>query len=425
MSFELAGDIGVGTVLNGRYRLEVALGGGGFGQVYSACDQALGRQVAVKVLTLRPEWADGERSARQGRFRREATAAARLSHPNVAAVHDAGEHAGAPFIVMELLRGKDLRQVLSERGALPVADVVAYGIQICAGLEHAHGQGLVHRDIKPENLMLLPRGIVKICDFGLVAERDGNVTRYTEPMSMLGSPPYFAPEQALGGEVTGRSDLYSLGCVLYALLTAAPPFSAGNTVGYAYLHVHEEPAPLAVRRPEVPAALAEVVHALLAKNPADRPAGAAETAERLRAALPPTRPVRPQEPRGSGSTEPARAGQRAVPRTPTMLDRGPRDSAWSRLEEAERLLVAGRFGDADRCYWNLYQQLSRSGGEDEPAAFAALFGRARVLEGFNGAATIVRRLTDLSARTEAALGPDHPLARCVASYAAVRTPPAR
>lgn len=410
MSFELAGEIGVGTVLNGRYRLEVALGGGGFGQVYSACDQALGRQVAVKVLTLRPEWADGERSARQGRFRREATAAARLSHPNVAAVHDAGEHSGSPFIVMELLRGKDLRQVLLERGALPVADVVAYGVQICAGLEHAHGKGLVHRDIKPENLMLLPRGVIKICDFGLVAERDGNVTRYTEPMSILGSPPYFSPEQALGQEVTGRSDLYSLGCVLYALLAASPPFEAGNTVGYAYQHVHEVPEQLTARRPGVPAALAEVVHALLAKNPADRPAGAAETAERLRAA------VRPA---------PAPAPKPELPRTPTVLDRGPQDPAWSRLEEAERLLAAGRFGDADRCYWNLYQQLSRSGGEDEPAAFAALFGRARVLEGLNGAATVVRRLTDLSARTEAALGPDHPLARCVTSYAAVRTPRGR
>ncbi|MCZ4119355.1 serine/threonine-protein kinase [Streptomyces sp. H39-S7] len=418
MSFESAGDIGVGTVLNGRYRLEVALGGGGFGQVYSACDQALGRQVAVKVLTLRPEWADGERSARQGRFRREATAAARLSHPNVAAVHDAGEHSGAPFIVMELLRGQDLRQVLAERGALPVAEVVAYGIQICAGLEHAHGQGLVHRDIKPENLMLLPRGIVKICDFGLVAERGANVTRYTGPMSMLGSPPYFSPEQALGHEVTGQADLYALGCVLYALLAAAPPFSAGNTVGYAYLHVHEAPEQLITRRPGVPAAVAEVVHALLAKDPADRPAGAAETAERLRAALRPAPSRR--------LPEPAKAPRQDLPRTPTVLDRRPQDiTAWSRLEEAERLLAAGRFPDADRCYWNLYQQLSRSGGESEPAAFAALFGRARVLEGLNGPATVVRRLTDLSARTAAALGPDHPLARCVTSYAAVRTPPVR
>lgn len=424
MSFELAGElageIGVGTVLSGRYRLELALGGGGFGQVYSACDQALGRQVAVKVLTLRPEWEDAERSARQGRFRREATAAARLSHPNVAAVHDAGEHAGSPFIVMELLRGKDLRQVLLERGALPVEDVVSYGVQICAGLEHAHGQGLVHRDIKPENLMLLHRGIVKICDFGLVARQDANATRYTEPLSMMGSPPYFSPEQAQGHEVTGRSDLYSLGCVLYALLAAVPPFEAGNTVGYAYQHVHEAPEPLGARRPAVPAALAEVVHGLLAKDPADRPGSAAETAELLRAA---GRPA--QAPAKAPAETPKAVPKKDVPRTPTVLDRGARDTSWSRLEEAERLLAAGRFGDADRCYWNLYQQLSTSGGESEPAAFAALFGRARVLEGLNGAVTVVRRLTDLSARTEAALGPGHPLARCVTSYAAVRTPRAR
>lgn len=218
--------------------------------------------------------------------------------------------------------------------------------------------------------------------------------------------------------MTGRSDLYSLGCVLYALLAASPPFEAGNTVGYAYQHVHEVPERLAARRPGVPAALAEVVHALLAKDPADRPAGAAETAERLRAAA---RPVPAPEP----APAPKPAPKPEMPRTPTVLDRGPQDTAWSRLEEAERLLAAGRFGDADRCYWNLYQQLSRSGGEGEPAAFAALFGRARVLEGLNGAATVVRRLTDLSARTVATLGPDHPLARCVTSYAAVRTPRGR
>ncbi|HEY3477996.1 MAG TPA: serine/threonine-protein kinase, partial [Streptomyces sp.] len=169
----MSGEIGVGTVLSGRYRLEESLGGGGYGHVYAALDQALSRRVAVKVLTLRAEWALGERSERLGRFRREAVAAAALSHPNVATVHDAGEHEGRPFIVMELLRGADFRQVLLDRGGLPVPEVLSYGAQICAGLTHAHGRGLVHRDIKPENLMLLPEGVVKICDFGLVAHRDG------------------------------------------------------------------------------------------------------------------------------------------------------------------------------------------------------------------------------------------------------------
>jgi serine/threonine protein kinase len=394
----VAGEIGVGTVLSGRYRLEELLGGGGFGQVYAAVDQGLGRRVAVKVLTLRAEWADVERSERQGRFRREAVAAAALSHPNVATIHDAGEHEGRPFIVMELLAGTDFRLVLLDRGGLPVPDVLAYGAQICAGLQHAHERGLVHRDIKPENLMLLPDGIVKICDFGLVTHQDPDVTRYTEPQALLGSPPYFTPEQAQGGKVTAQSDLYSLGCVLYAMLAEGPPFTAGNYIGYAYLHVHEEPEPIANRRPEVPAELARLVHQLLAKAPGDRPASAAEVAGRLRALLQPA----------------------ALRRTPTALDRGARHLVWTLLEEGEALLTAERFHEADDRYWQARQQILRQGAENEPASFAALFGRARALEGLNGVAATRRQLDDLAQSTAAALGPDHPLARCTAAYASVR-----
>jgi serine/threonine protein kinase len=391
-------EVGTGTVLSGRYRLEELLGGGGFGQVYAAFDQSLGRRVAVKVLTLRAEWADVERSERQGRFRREAVAAAALSHPNVATIHDAGEHDGRPFIVMELLAGTDFRRVLLERGGLPVPDVLAYGAQICAGLQHAHERGLVHRDIKPENLMLLPDGVVKICDFGLVANSESDATRYTEPQALLGSPPYFTPEQALGGEVTARSDLYSLGCVLYAMLAEGPPFTAGNYIGYAYLHVHEEPEPIVNRRPEVPAELARLIHQLLAKTPSDRPAGAGEVAQRLRAMIRPA----------------------ALRRTPTALDRGARHLVWSLIEEGEGLLAVGRFHEADDRYWQARQHLVRQGADNEPASFAALFGRARALEGLNGIQATRRQFEELAANTAAALGPDHPLARCTAAYASVR-----
>lgn len=394
----MTGEVAVGTVLSGRYRLEELLGGGGFGQVFAAVDQSLGRRVAVKVLTLRAEWAEIERSERQGRFRREAVAAAALSHPNVATIHDAGEHQGRPFLVMELLAGTDFRRVLLDRGGLPVPDVIAYGAQICAGLHHAHERGLVHRDIKPENLMLLPDGVVKICDFGLVTHRDSDATRYTEPQALLGSPPYFAPEQAQGGEVTARSDLYSLGCVLYAMLAEGPPFTAGNYIGYAYLHVHEAPEPIVNRRPEVPAELARLVHQLLAKKPGDRPSGAAEVAERLRAMM---RPV-------------------ALRRTPTALDRGARHLVWTLIEEGEALLSAGRFHEADDRYWQARQQIVRQGADSEPASFAALFGRARALEGLNGVDSTRRQFEEVARSTAAALGADHPLSRCTAAYASVR-----
>ncbi|MBY8878644.1 serine/threonine-protein kinase [Actinacidiphila acidipaludis] len=402
----MADAIGVGAVLSGRYRLEEPLGGGGFGQVYAASDLGLGRRVAVKVLTLRDEWAAGERSERQGRFRREAVAAAALSHPNVATVHDAGDHDGRPFIVMELLRGTDFGRVLLERGGLPVGDVLTYGAQICAGLQHAHEHGLVHRDIKPENLMLLPDGVVKILDFGLVTQRDATVTRYTDPHAVMGSPAYFSPEQARGHEVTGRSDLYSVGCVLYALLAEGPPFSSSTYVGYAYLHVHETPEPLGNRRPDVPGDLARLVHEMLAKDPAERPASAGEVAARLRA-----------------MAHPAAAAAVPVPRSPTALDQGARHLVWTLLEEGEGLLRGGRFAEADRRYWQALQQISRQGADREPASFAAQFGRARALQGLNGEAAVVRRLRQLTEETSAALGSGHPLARCVASYAAERPEP--
>lgn len=395
----MSGEIGVGTVLSRRYLLEESLGGGGFGQVYAARDQALGRRVAVKVLTLRAEWADGERKERQGRFRRETVAAAALSHPNVATVHDAGEHGGRPYLVMELLRGTDFRQVLLDRGGLPVRDVLAYGAQVCAGLQHAHERGLVHRDIKPANLMLLPDGVVKICDFGLVAHLDSTLTRYTDPRAVMGSPPYFSPEQAQGREVTAQSDLYSLGCVLYALLAEGPPFSAGNYVGYAYLHVHEAPERIENRRSEVPPELARLVHRMLAKDPQDRPSSAGEVAERLDAI----------------------AHSAPAPRSPTTLDRGARHALWTLLEEGEGLLDEGRFTDADHRYWQALQQIHRLGAETESASFAARFGRARALEGLNGTTAVVRRLEELAEDTAAALGDGHPLAGCVAAYAAIRT----
>ncbi|SDO74558.1 serine/threonine-protein kinase [Actinacidiphila guanduensis] len=393
----MSGDraIGVGTLLNGRYRLEAPLGDGGFGRVYAAMDESLGRKVAVKVLTLRAEWSPEERAERQGRFRREAYAAAALAHPNVATVHDAGAHQGSPFLVMELLAGEDFGRVLLERGGLPVTEVLSYGAQIAAGLQHAHEHGLVHRDIKPENLMLLPDGTVKVCDFGLAAQQDPTRTRHTAAHAVLGSPPYLSPEQAQGHEVTSASDLYALGCVLYAMLAEGPPFSAGTPVGYAYKHVHVAPEPIARRRPDVPAPLADLVHALLAKSPADRPGSAGEVAERLREMARPA--------------EEARVDARHV--------------LWALLEEGEELLAKQRYTEADRRYWEVLHRLALLGVEGDAAAFAARFGRARALEGMHGTVAAIRRFAEVARESSAALGAGHPLARCLASYAAVRAAP--
>ncbi len=401
----MAEEIGVGTVLSGRYRLEEPLGGGGFGQVYAALDMSLGRRVAVKVLTLRAEWDEGERTERLGRFRREAHAAAALDHPNVARVHAAGEHGGRPYLVMELLAGQDLGQVLLDRGGLPVADVLAYGAQIAAGLQHAHEHGLVHRDIKPENLMLLADGTVRICDFGLVVQRDPAQTRYTAQHAVLGSPPYLSPEQARGREVTERSDLYSLGCVLYALLAEGPPFSAQNAFEYAYAHAHETPERIESRRPDVPGDLAHLVHGLLAKEPGERPVSAddvaRQTAWRCAPSVPDAAHSCDAGPRCAADGVGAAGGGRGNARGREVHRRGPpllgRPSSGSRAKVSRRA----------------------------SASFAAHFGRVRALEGMHGVPAVLGRLEDLAADVRAALGAGHPLTRCVASYTALRAAPAR
>jgi hypothetical protein len=182
------------------------------------------------------------------------------------------------------------------------------------------------------------------------------------------------------------------------MLAEGPPFTAGNYIGYAYLHVHEEPEPIAARRPDVPAELARLVHQLLAKKPRDRPATAAEVADRLRAMMRPA----------------------PLPRTPTALDRGARHLVWTLLEEGEGLLAASRFDEAHDRFWQARQQLVRLRADGEAASFAALFGRARALEGMNGVQAARRHLEEAATETAAALGPDHPLSRCTAAYASVR-----
>jgi eukaryotic-like serine/threonine-protein kinase len=272
----------VSNVLGGRYALLDVLGTGGMATVWRARDEVLGREVAVKVLN--PQHAAD--AAFRTRFEREARHVASLSHPRLVTVFDSGVDETTPFIVMELVAGRTLRQVLDEAGSLPADDAIAIAVGVCEALDAAHAAGLVHRDIKPANIAL-SGGEVKVLDFGIARlEGPGGGTR---TQAVLGTAAYLSPEQALGLPVGPQADLYALGCVLFEMLTGAPPFTADSEVGVAYRQVHDDPGPPSARRPGLPAQLDWITTRLLAKHPADRPPGAAAARAGLLAARTPGR----------------------------------------------------------------------------------------------------------------------------------------
>ncbi len=243
------------------------LGTGGMATVWRATDDVLGRDVAVKVLNSEFE-ADASFVAR---FRREARNVAALRNSRIVTVFDWGVDDSTPFLVMELLVGQTLRQALDESVTLPVSDAVRIAAAVCEALEAAHTAGLVHRDVKPANIVLVGRE-VKVLDFGIARSRFPGATK---THAVLGTAAYLSPEQASGKPVGSQADLYSLGCVLFEMLTGGPPFTADSEVGVAYRQVHDEPEVASALRPGLPAKLDEVVTQLLAKDPAERPPGAA------------------------------------------------------------------------------------------------------------------------------------------------------
>jgi serine/threonine protein kinase len=268
------------TVLGGRYTLLAVLGTGGMATVWRARDEVLGRDVAVKVLN--PQHAAD--AAFVERFEGEARHAAAVSHPRLVTVFDCGVESGTPFIVMELAAGRTLRQVLDEAGMLPPGQAVAIAAAVCEGLEAAHAAGLVHRDITPANIVL-NGGEVKVLDFG-IARADGTRAA-TAAGSVVGTVAYLSPEQASGRPADPRSDLYSLGCVLFEMLTGRPPFTADSAVGLAYRQVHDDPGPPSAWRPGLPAELDQVTARLLAKDPSSRPPTAAAARAGLLSVFPP------------------------------------------------------------------------------------------------------------------------------------------
>jgi eukaryotic-like serine/threonine-protein kinase len=254
----------IGTVLSGRYKLEAKLGSGGMSTVYLARDTTLDRQVAVKVMHREMS----EQADQLERFRQEARAVAKLSHPNVVAVIDAGEDGGHPYIVFEYVEGETLKQRINRVGALGAQEALAYAIEIARGLTVAHARNMVHRDIKPQNVLIDSEGRAKLTDFGISRqlEQDG----MTATGRVLGTTDYVAPEQAMGHPVDQRSDIYSLGVVLYEMLAGEVPFSADSQVGVAMKHVNEELPDVQQRRPELSAAAAMTVERATAKDPDDR-----------------------------------------------------------------------------------------------------------------------------------------------------------
>jgi serine/threonine-protein kinase len=252
----------------GRYQILDKLGRGGMATVYRAHDPGINRDVAIKFLHANLS----EDEEYRGRFLREARAAGGLSHPNIVVVYDVGEIEGRPYMAMELLEGDSLTDVLDKEKTLPVRDVVVMGMQLARALDYSHARGIVHRDIKPGNIVRLKDSkTIKVMDFG-IAHVDDNATREqrTQVGDILGTPQYMSPEQARGDRLDGRSDLFSVGIVLYQMLTGQRPFKADSLVALAVKIAREEPQAIDTLRPQVPASLRRVVERCLAKAPENR-----------------------------------------------------------------------------------------------------------------------------------------------------------
>jgi beta-lactam-binding protein with PASTA domain/predicted Ser/Thr protein kinase len=313
-------------VLGERYEIGGVLGRGGMAEVHRGRDLRLGREVAVKVLR-----SDLARDPSfQVRFRREAQASASLNHPAIVAVYDTGEDrtttGATPYIVMEYIEGETLRDVLRREGRLSPERAMSLCADICGALDFSHRNGIVHRDVKPGNVMITPQGAVKVMDFGIARAVSDSAATMTSTAAVIGTAQYLSPEQARGESVDARSDVYSLGCLLYELVTGAPPFTGDSPVAVAYQHVREDPKLPSSINPVIPAELDAILLKAISKNPANRYQSAAEMRNDLLRAL---------------------AGQR-VEATPVMGD-----------VEKTTILSAARGGHGDAGRWDDEQDRKR------------------------------------------------------------------
>jgi eukaryotic-like serine/threonine-protein kinase len=316
-----------GAIAN-RYALEDRLGSGGMSTVYQATDRVLERTVAVKVLA--EHLSDDEKFV--ARFRREALAVAKLVHPNIVQVYDTGVDAGRHFIVMEYVEGRSGAQLLQTRGSLEPSESVEIAAQACAGLDYAHRQGIVHRDVKPGNLMVIggPAGngemTVKLADFGIA--RAAEQTRLTQVGSVVGTAAYLSPEQSRGEEASGISDVYSLGVVIYQLLTGRLPYEGNSLAELAIRRENERPLPPSSYEPGVPEELSAAVLRALENEPEDRYVDALAFAAALRAGLSGIAPAA-EAPTRALRRDRTAATRVAEPSTPTSPARPARPSRRS------------------------------------------------------------------------------------------------
>jgi serine/threonine-protein kinase len=271
--------VGPGMTFANRYEVKELLGAGGMGLVFRAMDTELGEVIALK--TLKKEMLDQDPNALE-RFKSEIRLARRISHRNVVRTHDLGEHSGSYFITMEYVEGRSLKELIRERGRLPVPVTLTVGKQLCRALEVAHAAGVIHRDIKPQNMVVQSDGVLKVMDFGIARLASGHGS-VTHAGMIVGTPEYMSPEQLMGDELDGRADIYAVGCVLYECLVGNTPITADTPITIIAKVMEETPRAPHTAYADIPVALSELVMACLAKKAADRPASALEVHDRLEA----------------------------------------------------------------------------------------------------------------------------------------------
>jgi eukaryotic-like serine/threonine-protein kinase len=323
----------IGTVFDGRYRIVRKLGAGGMADVYLAEDQELGRQVAIKILNDRHAVDDSFIE----RFRREAKNAAGLSHPNIVSIYDRGEAEGTYYIAMEFLDGRSLKELIVGRGPAPIKVAIDYARNILAALAAAHKQGIVHRDIKPHNVLIGAEGRLKVTDFGIA--RSG-ASQMTEVGSIIGTAQYLSPEQARGAPVDQTSDLYSVGVVLYEMLTGQVPFTGDTPLEIAMKHLSEVPRPPSELRPEIPHDLDSVVLRALAKDPSER----YQSAEEMDADLARVAEGLPVDPETEEAATAVLSGSGLMAAAPTSVITRPQPGGPSRPAPPGRTPPAGYYG---------------------------------------------------------------------------------